>query len=75
MQLDQRFLTELARTAALFQSLFETSGRKELLKVCNNTSLVAGLLLRPAGRQPSVATWLCHSKQEQRTPHAGTLKG
>ena len=35
VQLDQRFLTELARTAALFQSLFEASGRKELLKVCN----------------------------------------
>eukprot|EP00891_Asterochloris_glomerata_P001742 jgi/Astpho2/1742/Aster-04163 len=32
VQLDQRFLTELARTAALFQSLFEASGRKELLK-------------------------------------------
>lgn len=58
VQLDQRFLTELARTAALFQSLFEASGRKELLKVCSNTSLVAGLLLRRPGRRPSVVTWL-----------------
>ena len=63
MQLDQRFLTELARTAALFQSLFEASGRKELLKVCNKMSLVAGLVLWSPGRQPGVVTWLCYSQQ------------
>lgn len=33
VELDQRFLTELAHTAALFGDLFETSGRKQLLKV------------------------------------------
>lgn len=38
VELDQRFLTELAHTAALFGELFEVSGRKQLLKVsvaCN----------------------------------------
>ena len=33
VELDQRFLTELAHTAALFSELFEPSGRKKLLKV------------------------------------------
>ncbi|KAK9813244.1 hypothetical protein WJX72_011382 [[Myrmecia] bisecta] len=33
VELDQRFLTELAHTAALFNELFEPSGRKRLLKV------------------------------------------
>ena len=71
MQLDQRFLTELARTAALFQSLFEASGRKELLKVCSNTHVVAGLLIKSAGRQPTAVTWLCYSMQETKTAMLG----
>ncbi|KAL3158433.1 hypothetical protein ABBQ38_010667 [Trebouxia sp. C0009 RCD-2024] len=33
VELDQRFITELAHTAALFSELFEPSGRKKLLKV------------------------------------------
>ncbi len=33
VELDQRFLTELAQTAALFEELFEASGRKRLIKV------------------------------------------
>lgn len=33
VELDQRFLTELAHTAALFGELFEQSGRRRLLKV------------------------------------------
>jgi len=32
VELDQRFLTELAHTAALFGELFEQSGRRRLLK-------------------------------------------
>ena len=34
VELDQRFITELAHTAALFSELFEPSGRKKLLKAC-----------------------------------------
>ena len=33
VELDQRFITEMAHTAALFSELFEPSGRKTLLKV------------------------------------------
>ncbi|KAK9817324.1 hypothetical protein WJX74_004288 [Apatococcus lobatus] len=33
VELDQRFLTELAQTAALFEELFEAGGRKRLIKV------------------------------------------
>ena len=33
VELDQRFITEMAHTAALFSELFEPSGRKKLLKV------------------------------------------
>ena len=54
VELDQRLLTELAHTAALFSELFEPSGRKKLLKVttsvttCANDNMlgrsIAGLL-------------------------------
>lgn len=37
VELDQRFITELAHTAALFSELFELSGRKKLLKVTGGT--------------------------------------
>lgn len=33
VELDQKFLTELAHTAAMFSELFEVSGRPRLLKV------------------------------------------
>lgn len=44
VELDQRFLTELAHTAALFGELFEQSGRRRLLKVtCFGLVLESGL--------------------------------
>ena len=33
VELDQRFLTELAHTTVLFNELFDQSGRKQLIKV------------------------------------------
>lgn len=41
VELDQRFLTELAHTAALFSELFEPSGRKKLLKVTVSVATLA----------------------------------
>lgn len=38
VELDQRFLTELAQTAALFEELFEAGGRKRLIKVPHSPS-------------------------------------
>ena len=35
VELDQRFLTELAHTTVLFNELFEQSGRKQLIKVAH----------------------------------------
>ena len=39
VELDQKFLTELAHTAAMFSELFEASGRPRLLKVLHSPSL------------------------------------
>ena len=39
VELDQRFLTELAHTTVLFNELFDQSGRKQLIKVsCTDLS-------------------------------------
>ena len=37
VELDQRFLTELAHTTVLFNELFDQSGRRQLIKVAHFT--------------------------------------
>ena len=41
VELDQRFLTELAHTTVLFNELFDQSGRKQLIKVNHISALHA----------------------------------
>jgi len=43
VELDQRFITEMAHTAALFSELFEPSGRKTLLKVSPSSETLDAL--------------------------------
>ena len=50
VELDQRFLTELAHTAALFGELFEQSGRRRLLKVRGGCMAVLALMNKGTGR-------------------------
>lgn len=63
VELDQRFITELAHTAALFSELFQPSGRKKLLTVpvclCLSVCMRACLLACAAGCLPACLPAYC----------------